>query len=233
QDKIDKLASGEGFTGTFFKGVLATTLSTPCTAPFLGTALGFAFAEPAWVIAAIFLSIAVGMAFPYVLLTAKPDWMRYLPKPGVWMEKFKESMGFLLLATVVWLVWVLGQQVGFNATMASVGFLVAVSFAVWLTGRFVDLTTGTKRKAIVYALAGAVIGVAYAVLLKPFPELLSLSPPKSEQSTTVGTTGGNGITWVPFTIDSLNKQLDQGKTVFIDFTADWCLTCKVNENTVI
>jgi thiol:disulfide interchange protein DsbD len=234
QNQIDKLASGEGFTGTFFKGVLATTLSTPCTAPFLGTALGFAFAEPAWVILLIFFFVAAGMSFPYVLLTARPAWMRYLPKPGVWMEKFKESMGFLLLATVVWLVWVLGQQVGFNATIAAVAFLVAVSFAVWLVGRFVDLTASDKRKAVVYSLAGLVLAAAYFILLRPFPELLSLSPPHAEVSTTgSASNAAGGLTWVPFTIDGLNKQLDQGKTVFIDFTADWCLTCKVNENTVI
>src|SRR6185437_17178903 len=131
------------------------------SAPFLGTALGFAFSQPVWVIALIFFTIGLGMASPYIVLTAKPDWMKYLPKPGVWMEKFKESMGFLLLATVIWLLWVLGQQVGLNAAMAAAAFLVALSFAVWLVGRFVNLTSTGKRKTIVYSVAGASMVASY------------------------------------------------------------------------
>ena len=241
-DQIDKLASKEGFTGTFFKGVLATTLSTPCSAPFLGTALGFAFSQPAWVILLIFLTISVGMAFPYVLLTANPVWMKYIPKPGVWMEKFKESMGFLLVATVVWLMWVLAQQVGINATMSAVGFLVAMSFAVWIVGRFTDLTSTSRRKAIVYTCAGVVMLSAYMGCLAPFPQLLSMQAAQKgegfmEASALAGpstaTISGEHINWIPFTVPTLDKQLQSGKTVFIDFTADWCLTCKVNENTVL
>jgi len=247
QDQIDQLASKEGFVGTFFKGVLATTLSTPCSAPFLGTALGFAFSQPPAVVLLMFGTIAVGMSFPYVLLTANPSWMKYLPKPGVWMEKFKESMGFLLLATVVWLVWVLGQQVGINAAMAAVGFLVALSFAVWLVGRFTDLTSGNGRKAVVYGLAAVVLGAAYATMLRPFPELLSMQPPQSAPNslpnnttsapyvvaTSTTTTANDAIDWKPFSIKALDEQLASGQTVFVDFTADWCLTCKVNESSFI
>jgi thiol:disulfide interchange protein DsbD len=104
QAQIDKLASKEGLTGTFFKGVLATVLSTPCTAPALGPAVGFAFSQPPIVILGIFEAVGFGMALPYLLLTINPAWLRFIPKPGVWMEKFKESMGFVLLATVVWLL---------------------------------------------------------------------------------------------------------------------------------
>ena len=241
-DQIDKLASKEGFTGTFFKGVLATTLSTPCSAPFLGTALGFAFSQPAWVILLIFLTISVGMAFPYVVLTANPAWMKYIPKPGVWMEKFKESMGFLLVATVVWLMWVLAQQVGINATMSAVGFLVAMSFAVWIVGRFTDLTSDSRRKSVVYSCAGVVVVAAYFVCLAPFPQLLSMQAAQKAGGFTEAsalavsssaTESGEHINWTPFTVATLDNELKSGKTVFIDFTADWCLTCKVNENTVI
>jgi thiol:disulfide interchange protein len=244
QDQIDKLASKEGYTGTFFKGVLATTLSTPCSAPFLGTALGFAFSQPAWVVFLIFLTISIGMSFPYVLLTAQPAWMKYIPKPGVWMEKFKESMGFLLLATVVWLMWVLGQQVGLTATMAAVGFLIALSFAVWIVGRFTDLSSSNKRKGIVYAIVACVMVGSYSALLAPFPQLLSMSPVQAGETeqasatTLVSTTSGgsanaDAIKWIPFSVERLNEQLKAGKTVFIDFTADWCLTCKANETGVI
>jgi thiol:disulfide interchange protein len=236
QNQIDQLANKEGFVGTFFKGVLATILSTPCTAPFLGTALGFAFSQPAWVIGLIFFTIAIGMSFPYIVLTAKPDWMKFLPKPGVWMEKFKEGMGFLLLATVVWLVWVLGVQVGLNAAMATVAFLVALSFVTWMVGRFTDLTSTSTRKALVYAIAAVVMIASYIVLLAPFPQLLSTKPAVATESAAqvpATTNSGDGINWQPFSIESLDQNLNAKKTVLVDFTADWCLTCKVNENTVL
>lgn len=244
QDQIDKMASKEGYTGTFFKGVLATTLSTPCSAPFLGSGVGFAFSQPPYVVLLTFIAVAIGMAFPYVLLTAQPAWMKYLPRPGVWMEKFKESMGFLLLATVVWLVWTLGQQVGNNASMAAVGFLVALSFAVWLVGRFTDLTSTGQRKAVVYAIAGLVVVGAYWSMLRPNPAVLAFSTPQPDPIATPTTGGANPyknatavstdeIDWQPFSIDRLNEELKAGKTVFVDFTADWCLTCKVNESTVL
>lgn len=250
QNEIDKLAQKEGATGTFFKGVLATTLSTPCSAPFLGTALGFAFSQPMWVVALIFFTIGLGMAAPYIVLTAKPEWMRYLPKPGAWMEKFKESMGFLLVATVIWLLWVLAQQVGINAAMSAAGFLTVLSFAVWMCGRFVSLVSDTKRKATVYSIAGATLLAGYVFFLAPFPQLLSFSPAvqsdepqpltdlsagSAAQASNLGGTASSArrIKWQPFTIDTLNEQLKAGKTVVVDFTADWCLTCKVNEATVI
>lgn len=233
QSQIDKLASSEGLGGTFFKGVLATVLSTPCTAPFLGTALGFAFAQPWWLILAIFFTISMGMASPYILLTLQPSWMKYLPKPGVWMEKFKESMGFLLLATVVWLLWVLGNQVGIDACMAATAFLLCLSLSCWFVGRFIDLTSSQTKKAVVWALAAIVVGAAYYGFLRPFPELLSTDPAiaKGNRGDSPGASGG--IPWRRFTLEELDRQTSLKKTVFIDFTADWCLTCKANEQTVI
>lgn len=233
QSEIDKLASSEGLGGTFFKGVLATTLSTPCSAPFLGTALGFAFTQPWWVILSVFLTIGIGMSSPYILLTAKPQWMRYLPKPGTWMETFKESMGFLLLATVVWLVWVLGKQVGVDAAMAVVAFLVVLSFASWLIGRYVDLTATTNRKLTVWSIAAIIVGLGWNFLLRPFPAILSTNPAEARQIHGPEAENTQGIQWHPFSIAELEKQLAAKKTVLIDFTADWCLTCKANEATVI
>jgi thiol:disulfide interchange protein DsbD len=188
------------------------------------------------------------MAFPYVLLTAQPAWMKYLPKPGVWMEKFKESMGFLLLATVVGLLWTLGQQVGNNAAMAAVGFLVSLSFAVWLVGRFTDLTSTGQRKLVIYTIAAGVVLGGYWTMLRPNSSLLAFSAPQNNafaspvgganpyaNATAVSTaaTSDGGIDWQPFSIERLNEELKAGKTVFVDFTADWCLTCKVNETTVL
>lgn len=234
QQQIDKLASKDGYVGTFFKGVLATTLSTPCSAPMLGSAVGFAFSAPPSVVLLMFATIALGMASPYLALTGHPAWMKYLPKPGVWMEKFKESMGFLLLATVGWLLWVLTRSVGPDAGFAAVGFLTALSFAVWLVGRFTDLTSTGARKAVVYSLAAVVVGLAYTTMLRPFPELLAFSVPnyKAEPKQAPYSVASQivpAIDWQPFTVDKLNAELAAGRTVFVDFTADWCLTCKTNE----
>jgi thiol:disulfide interchange protein DsbD len=232
QGTVDKLASKEGFGGTFFKGVLATILATPCTAPFLGTALGFAFSQPWWVTASIFLSIALGMSFPYLLLTANPKWMRFIPKPGVWMETFKESLGFILLATVLWLLFILGKQLGVDALIWTTAFLLSVAFAAWFISRLTDLNSSRQRKYVVWAIAMMVVLGSYSVCLtKVFgiqPETEKLQPAQASVVPSAGT-----IVWEPFSVQKLDQELNANKTVFIDFTADWCLTCKVNEETVI
>lgn len=234
QDPIDRLADKEGPVGTFFKGVLATVLSTPCTAPFLGPAIGFAFAQPAALILSMFGTVALGMAFPYLVLTAKPTWMKFLPKPGVWMEKLKESMGFLLLATVVWLLWVLSNQVGATAAMAALGFLVVLSMCAWLVGRFVNLSSSPKTRAIVWSIASVMLVFAYLALLAPFPAILSArSSNITELPRNASDASQFAIQWQRFSINELDRQLSAKKTIFLDFTADWCLTCKVNEAGVI
>lgn len=231
QGSIDKAASKEGMIGTFFKGVLATTLSTPCTAPFLGTAIGFAFTESWWVVITIFMVVGLGMAFPYLVLTAKPGWMRFIPKPGVWMERFKESLGFLLLATVIWLLRVLGAQVGFEQALWVAAFLVVISFAVWCISRYTDLTSTNKRKYSVWSIAIAIVGLGYYFCIGTVP---GLGLPAQERAVAnSGQRSSGEIDWRTFTIDALEKQLSDGKTVFLDFTAEWCLTCKVNEQAVI
>lgn len=229
QKEIDKLASSEGLTGTFFKGVLATVLSTPCTAPFLGTALGFAFAQPWWEILAIFSTIAIGMASPYLVLAMKPNWMKFMPKPGTWMERFKESLGFLLLATTVWLISVLTGLVDPDAVVAAVSFLLVLSLCSWIVGSFINLSSSTQRKFTVWAIAIAFGAAGYWFFIKPFPELLGTKA-------TIGLTKAppkDGIQWQKFTQSDLDKLLSENKTVFIDFTAKWCLTCKANEATII
>ncbi len=231
QQQIDKLASSEGLTGTFFKGVLATVLSTPCTAPFLGTALGFAFAQPWWEILTVFFVIGLGMSSPYLVLALRPDWMKFLPKPGTWMERFKESMGFLLIATSVWLIWVLANQVGIDAGMAAVGFLVSLSLAAWIVGSFLDLTSTSQRRIAVWTVALLTVAGGYFVFLQPFPALLSTNAAMAKAANNSRNDGE--IKWVNFSLDELAKQQKEDRTIFIDFTADWCLTCKANEKTVI
>jgi thiol:disulfide interchange protein DsbD len=229
--EIDRLAGREGMSGSFFKGVLATTLATPCTAPFLGTAVGFAFTQPAWVIVAVFLAVALGMAFPYVLLTAKPGWMKHIPRPGVWMEKFKESMGFVLLGTVIWLLWVLGKQVGVEPMMWAATFLICLAFSAWIIARFTDLTSSIARLAVVWTIAGVITAIAFYFCVWSVPGLGRAAPLVMAAQPAESQAGG--IAWQRFDLPALNKALADNKTVFIDFTAEWCLTCKANEQAVI
>lgn len=240
QSTINNLADREGMVGTFFKGVMATTLSTPCTAPFLGTALGFAFAQPWWIICAIFLAIGLGMSFPYLLLTAKPEWICYLPKPGVWMEKLKEAMGFLLLGTVVWLLYVLGSEVGITGVILTVAFLICVSFNAWIVSRFIDLSSGLARRTVIWSIVLLVGGLSFYWLIgSQFDQFTLASNNKTSKHASIsssncrGPARHNGLDWETFSWPALNRHLAQGDGVLLDFTADWCLTCQLNERTVL
>ncbi|MFV0337648.1 MAG: protein-disulfide reductase DsbD family protein [Chthoniobacterales bacterium] len=130
-NQMSGAAAKEGYLGSFFQGGFATLLATPCTAPFLGAALSFAFSQPAYVIFGMFASIAAGMSAPYLLLSARPEWMKLLPKPGAWMESVKQFMGFPLLATVVWLLYVAGNQKGLDGMIWLVTFLLLAAFVFW------------------------------------------------------------------------------------------------------
>ena len=138
--------------GSFFQGVFATVLATPCTAPFLGTALGFAFSQSSAVILAMFVAIAAGMSSPYLLLSAQPAWLRFLPKPGPWMLHVKQFMGFLLLATLLFLLYVLGAQRGLEGAIWASCFLLVISVACWMKGAFVLPTASAMKRAVVLVL---------------------------------------------------------------------------------
>src|SRR6266487_3657974 len=148
--------------GSFFQGVFATVLATPCTAPFLGTALGFAFTQSPAIILAMFIAIAAGMSAPYLLLSAQPAWLRFLPRPGAWMLHVKQFMGFLLLATLLFLLYVLGAQRGLEGAIWASCFLLVVSIACWMKGAFVVPTASTAKRSIVLVLM-LVIVVASAI----------------------------------------------------------------------
>src|SRR5207248_1951109 len=138
----------QGDAGSFFQGVFATVLATPCTAPFLGTALGFAFTQSGWTILVMFVAIAAGMAFPYFLLAAQPAWLRLLPKPGPWMLRVKQLMGFLLLATLLFLLAVLGAERGVEAIIWNSCFLLALSLACWMKGAFIVPTASAISRSV-------------------------------------------------------------------------------------
>jgi thiol:disulfide interchange protein/DsbC/DsbD-like thiol-disulfide interchange protein len=222
---------GGAYAESFFNGVLATALATPCTAPFLGTALGFAFTQPAVAILAIFLTIGLGLSLPYVILSLNPRLLRFVPKPGAWMDRFKQAMGFLLMATLVWLLWVLGQQIGVDGVVWTMVFLLCLGFALWLYGAALNLSSSTRRRAIVWGvMIVIVVGAWRGFLADP----LSSEAIASVHARTADATHADGSTqWRPFSVATLEQEVRAGNTVFIDFTAAWCTTCKVNEKTVL
>jgi thiol:disulfide interchange protein len=200
------LASRQGFSGAFFNGVLATILATPCTAPFLGVALAFALAQSALVIALFFLTAGIGFAFPFVLLCAQPRWMAWLPKPGAWMEKFKIGMGFPMLATAFWLMWLSAND---ESSILWLGlFLVVLAFAAWMWGEFVQRSF--RRKALAAALCVVLVVLDYAFVLRGH---------------------SSQIVWQPWSSQAVADAQKAGHPVLVDFTAKSCLTCQLNKAT--
>jgi thiol:disulfide interchange protein DsbD len=209
--------------GSFFQGVFATVLATPCTAPFLGTALGFAFSQSAVVILAMFVAIAAGMSAPYLLLSAQPAWLRFLPRPGAWMLHVKQFMGFLLLATLLFLLYVLGAQRGLEGAIWASCFLLVISVACWMKGAFVLPTASLMKRAVVIVLMFAlIVGSGIYFIGGKFRS--------SNAALTDSRLRGD---WQAFTPERLQAELDQGHSVFVDFTAAWCITCKFNEANVL
>ncbi len=213
----------DGDAGSFFQGVFATVLATPCTAPYLGTALGFAFTQSSAMILVMFAAIAAGMSAPYLLLSAQPAWLRFLPKPGPWMVSVKQLMGFLLLATLLFLLSVLGAERGMSAVIWTSAFLLVLSLVCWMKGQFLLPTTSRPTRAVVLVLMLVlVIGSAFYFIGQKFRA--------AQLSATETQSHGD---WQPFTPERLQGELAQGHSVFVDFTAAWCITCKFNEATVL
>jgi len=221
-------AGRHGAAGAFMNGVLATVLATPCTAPFLGAALGFAFAQRAAIIVLFFVTIALGLALPYLLLSWNPRWLKFLPKPGAWMERFKELMGFPMLVTAVWLFTLTISHYGKRVWWLGV-FLVLVALAAWLFGTFVQ--RGTVRR-------GLALGVTVFVLLGGYlyaveKQLQWRTPIVETEGEDIIQEGADGIRWHRWTAEKVAKARAEGRPVFVDFTADWCATCQVNKRTSI
>jgi thiol:disulfide interchange protein DsbD len=202
-----ELASRPGYAGALFNGVLATVLATPCTAPFLGAALAFAFTQSAGVTLLVFAVVGVGFAFPFVLLCAQPRWLRLLPKPGAWMEKFKVAMGFPMLATAVWLMWI--SESGDEVFWLGLE-LVVLSMAAWVWGEFVQRGRSRKGLAAVIAVLLATSAFGLRVETRPDP---------------------GAIHWEAWSPQAVEEARRNGHPVLVDFTAKSCLTCQVNKHT--
>jgi len=215
---LDHAASRGGYAGSFFQGLFATLLATPCTAPFLGSALGFAFGQSAPVILAMFAAVALGMSLPYLLLSARPGWRKWIPKPGTWMERFKQFMGFPLLATNLWLLWVVQNQRGSEAVLLLLVLFLVLGFCAWIYG-----VVGSRRLPVLEILLIASVSVAIAG-----------KKIAATQVTKAGTgASSEEISWVTYSPAALETLRAEGKSVFLDFTASWCLTCQFNERTAI
>jgi len=217
------LASKDGATGAFFNGVLATVLATPCTAPFLGAALGFAFAASAGVILLIFSAAALGLASPYVLLSSNPTWLKWLPRPGVWMERFKVAMGFPMLATAVWLLSLAPIHYGGKSLWLGI-FLVFLAMAAWVYGQFVQ--RGGARSTLGLITALALLAGGYAVALENQMHWRSPEPPTGNSGPLAKS---GGISWETWSPESVARARAEQRPVLVDFTADWCLTCQANK----
>jgi thiol:disulfide interchange protein DsbD len=229
--QLQSQTPNDGSLGAFLTGVLATIVATPCTAPFMGAALGLALTLSTFGAVLIFTALGVGMAVPYVGLSMAPGLLQKLPEPGAWMETLKQFFSFPMFATTIWLVWVFGQQAG-NGGVAMLLFgLLLLGMAAWVVHRWSApqlsspvtlLTRGLVTTMIVGAVAAGVIGAGYG-----------RTTSASTTETTAEEATEESSSWMEYSPSKVEEMRKEGRPVFVDFTAAWCLTCQVNERTVL
>ncbi|MDR3772304.1 MAG: protein-disulfide reductase DsbD family protein, partial [Terracidiphilus sp.] len=224
------LAQKQGLPGSFFTGVLAVVVATPCTAPFMGAALGYALAQNAAVTFAVFTALALGLAAPYVALTLQPAWTRLLPKPGAWMEVLRQAVAVPIFATVIWLAWVLGATYGASLLSALLSSFLLLAIAGWFLGRWPARRWSTAVAALI--LAGVIVLSAIAPgkletasLGLTAEDVTTLASLPSVQSAQRG--------WQPWSAAAVSRAQAAGRPVLVDFTAKWCLSCQVNERVAL
>ncbi|MBT8116368.1 MAG: thioredoxin family protein, partial [Gammaproteobacteria bacterium] len=210
-DTGQSLTGFRGLAGTFATGVLASVVASPCTAPFMGAALGFAITRPGWEALAVFLTLGAGFALPVLLLSLFPAWLRFIPRPGRWMTRFRQILAFPLYATTAWLLWVLSQQTDAVAYGGALAGLIALAFAAWLYGQW---RPGDWRLALLGAGTAAVLALAIGPMLT------------ADSSGHFGSASRDDRPWSEEQVQALTAA---GRPVFVNFTAAWCITCKVNE----
>ena len=216
------LTEKPGYSSSFFTGVLATVVATPCTAPFMAAALGYAVAQPPLKLLAIFLSLGFGLALPYLLLSCWPRLQRWLPRPGLWMERAKQLLAFPMYAAAIWLVWVLVQQAGVDAVVIVLGGMLLIALAAWI---FNGSRTAEKNGR----LYGTLIALALVLLAIGFG-VSKINAPESAAQKSAASANEN---WEAYSDARLQTLLAEGKPVFLNFTASWCISCLVNERVAL
>ena len=214
------LAAKQGYAGSFFTGVLAVIVATPCTAPFMGAAIGYALAQPAVITFAVFTALALGLAAPYLALTLQPAWTRLLPKPGAWMDVLKQAVSIPIFLTVVGLVWIVAQTYGANLLAALLAGFLLLAIAGWFLGRWPARRWATATAALFL--------VAFIGLAAFAPRLAGSPAPASSAATS-----GQSAAWQPWSPTAVSNYQSQGRPIFVDFTASWCLSCQVNERVAL
>jgi thiol:disulfide interchange protein DsbD len=213
------LAAKQGYTGSFFTGVLAVFVATPCAAPFMGAAIGYALAAPAAATFAVFTALAIGLAAPYVALTLQPAWTRLLPRPGRWMEIVRQIVSIPIFVTVIWLAWVLAQGYGADLLAALLSIFLLLAIAGWFLGNWPAKRWATGVATLI------VIGAVAVGFIAP-AEMASVPL----ASTTTSVVKNQWQSWSPAAVSQLQSE---GRPVFVDFTASWCLSCQVNERVAL
>jgi thiol:disulfide interchange protein DsbD len=212
------LADKDGYSGSFFTGVLASVVASPCTAPFMGAALGFAFTQTMLVALTVFFALGLGMSLPFLLISFVPALANMLPRPGSWMLTFRQFLAFPLYATAVWLLWVLGRQTGVDAMALVVGCCVLIGIAAWLYQR----PTQSNWRYVEMALILACVAGVFSVIASPML--------KTQQSTVAAVGGEN---YEVYSDARLAELRDNNQPVFVNMTASWCITCLVNEKVAL
>lgn len=207
-----------GLSASFLSGMLVTIVATPCTAPFMGAALGFALTQPVIVALLVFAALGFGLALPYLVLTCQPSLLKFVPKPGPWMNKFKFCMGFLLLATALWFLWILDAQLGRTALWVMAAAIGVSAVGAWF------LFHGQKKRS------GRLKTTAFLILLSGL--VIAYQAPRFQEDTQ-HIDEKSAIQWVDYSPELIDQLRAEDKPVFIDFTAKWCLSCQVNERVAL
>ena len=216
-DHLANLQSAHGTLNSALSGVLAVAIASPCTAPFMGASLGLAIAWPAALALPIFAAMGLGMALPYLLASLWPRLANTLPRPGAWMETFRQAMAFPMWATVIWLVWVLGQQTSMDTAAALMSLMLGVGLLMW------SWSKSTRTRMLASALAALVIGVSGQVLWTQIHHAQAVTPSAPSPN----------ALWQPWSAAAVQSALDNKQAVFVDFTAAWCVTCQYNKKTTL
>jgi thiol:disulfide interchange protein DsbD len=219
----DRLTQGDGYSASFFTGVLTTLVATPCTAPFMGAAVGAALSQPAIVALAIFAALGLGLSLPYLLISFAPWLRKALPRPGAWMDTLKQIFAFPMYASAAWLLWVLAQQTSPGFLAAALAGAVLIGFAAWAYQKSSVSSGGNRWLAL---------GVAAMALLIAIGLPLQLASGASARVAAAGASSGEQD-WRAFDAKELAEMVSAGRPVLVNFTADWCLTCLVNERNAL